>query len=110
MQICRWQYQNNGEVWGNNTYVYKENQRIDSFYGQDGSQWSESFEILDKNNNVIEQYSIIEGKIENNMVFTYKFDAQGNWIEQNASEKKKVKGKTVLSPLWKSSRTITYYS
>jgi hypothetical protein len=107
--IEKWTYQNNGEVWSHTEYVYKDNQREVSHYGRDGARWTQGFEILDKDRNVTEQYSMSDGKMEDNTVFTRQFDVQGNWIVEKAFEKKKVKGKTVLKPLWTTYRTITYY-
>ena len=107
--IEKWTYQNNGEVWSHTKYVYTKNQREVSSYGRDGSRWTQGFEVLDKDGNIIEQFSMSDGKIEDNTIYTYQFDAQGNWIVEKAFEKKKVKGKIVRTPLWTNYRTITYY-
>jgi antitoxin component YwqK of YwqJK toxin-antitoxin module len=108
--IEEWKYQNNGEVWGNKVYKYADNKIEELYYGQDGSQWSQTFSFLDKSGNVIERHLMsADGKVGDYQIFKYKFDTQGNIIVENAFERKVVKGKTVLQPLWTIYRTITYY-
>lgn len=105
-----WQYQNNGEVWTHRVYNYKGNQREELEYDQRGSEMSQTIEILDKDGNVIERDLMDENrKISSREINTYQFDSQGNWIVKKTFEPKKVKGKTVLKPLWTSYRTTTYY-
>jgi hypothetical protein len=108
--VERGMYQNNGELWVRNVYNYKGNQREELHYDRDGSETSQTIEILDKNGNVIERHLMdADGKIGSKEINTYTFDSQGNWIVKKTFEPKKVKGKTVMKLLWTSYRTITYY-
>lgn len=102
--------QNNGELWSRTVFNYKGNEREELNYDANGSEMSQTIEILDKNGDVIERNLMdIKGKISDKIISTYEYDAQGNWIVKKDVEKVLVKGKTVLKPLWTSYRTITYY-
>ncbi|HEY0426727.1 MAG TPA: hypothetical protein VGC76_02870 [Pyrinomonadaceae bacterium] len=108
--IEEWHYQNNGEVWHHLVYKYKGNQIEELDYDQNGSEMGQTFKFLDKDGNIIEQHLMdADGKVSDDEIFKYKFDTQGNSIVENAFEKKKVKGKIVLKPLWTIYRTIAYY-
>lgn len=103
-------YSNRSQLLFRHVYNYKGNQREKLDYGRDGSLWSQSVEILDKNGNVIEQYSLDEhDKPVDRETYIYEFDSQGNWIVQKAFNKEIVRGKTVLKPWFTAYRIITYY-
>jgi hypothetical protein len=105
-----WIYLNNGELWSRDVNNYKGNQREELNYGQDGSEWSQTVKILDKDGNEIEENLMDEhGKVGDKTTYTYEYDAKGNWIVQKAFENQKVKGKWIPK-LWHITyRTITYY-
>lgn len=103
-------FSNNGQIFTRNVYKYKANQREELTYGQDGSQWSQTIAILDKNGNIIERHLMdANGKIGDKEINVHEFDAQGNWIVEKTFEETKIKGKPVRKLLWTSYRTITYY-
>jgi len=103
-------FSNDGQLLLRNVYNYKGNQREELNYGRDGSQWSQTVEILDKDGNVLERNLIdADGKVGDKIIHAHEFDGQGNWIIQKAVEKKVVKRNPVIKPLWVSYRTITYY-
>lgn len=102
---------NNGEMVSRKTYTFEgDDRKEERDYGFDGNEWSRTLEILDSNGNVVElrMYDDKE-KVSDIQVNTYVFDSQGNWIVQKTVEKKTVRGKTVMKPLWTSYRSITYY-
>ena len=103
-------FANNGKLSEKIVYKYQTNRREQINYHSDGSEMSRILEILDKDGNVIEKADYDEtGKVSSRYIYKYEPDAQGNWIVQRSFEEKKVKGKTVLQPLWVSYRTISYY-
>lgn len=108
--IEKWIYRNAGETSSHNEFKYDKNLREVTDYDGTGDLMSQTFEVLDANGNVIEQYSKDEkGKIENRTVRTYEFDKEGNWIVAKTFEQKKAGGKPVNKLLWTTYRTITYY-
>jgi hypothetical protein len=105
-----WRYQNNGEVWGHTVYNYKGNRREQLNYGQDGSEWSQTIEILDKDGNIIERNLIGSDEADaDKEINIHEFDKQGNWIVEKTFQVKTIAGKTVRKLLWTQYRTITYY-
>lgn len=102
---------NNGEIVSRKTYTFEgDDRRVERDYGFDGNEWSKTLEILDPKGNVVELRMYDDkDKVSDIQINTYEFDLQGNWIVQKTVEKKTVRGKTVLKPLWTSYRTITYY-
>ncbi|HLL99768.1 MAG TPA: hypothetical protein VK400_01830 [Pyrinomonadaceae bacterium] len=104
-------YQNNGRLSSRTVYNYKENQREEITFDGGGAETSRTLEILDKDGNVIEQnFMTAAGKFEDKTVYAYEFDSKGNWIVQEALKAKKIKGKTVMRPVWTAWRTIKYYA
>ena len=101
---------NNGELWSRTTWTYNGNQRDERDYGNDGQEWGHTLETLDNKGNVLER-RLYNGpnSISDIEVNQYEFDANGNWIVTKTYDSKKVRGKTVLKPLWTTYRTITYY-
>lgn len=103
-------YQSNGKLWLRYVYIYKEDQRENLTYSEDGKLNYKTVEILDENRNVIEErWFDDDGKVGDVTTYTYKFDKNGNWIEKRSFEKSQVNGKTVLKPSEIRYRTITYY-
>ncbi len=104
-------YENNGNLSSRIVHKYKENQREVLHYAADGSEMSQTIEILDKDGNKIERHLMDgDGKIGDKEINIFEFDAQGNWVVEKTFEEKKVKGKTVKTLLWISRRTITYFT
>ena len=104
-------FANNSELVSRTTYTFeRDDRREERNYGRDGSEWSRTLEILDPSGNVVERRMYDDkDKVSDIEVNTYEFDSQGNWIVQKTVEKRIVRGRPVLKPLWTSYRTITYY-
>ncbi|HQU84567.1 MAG TPA: hypothetical protein PKY59_15630 [Pyrinomonadaceae bacterium] len=104
-------YSNSGMLLFKKVNKYNGNKREVLSYNEKNELNTHYFEVLDKDGNVIEEYYLNNnGKPEDFTVYTYKFDSQGNWIYQKTDEKKVIRGKTILKPLYVSYRTITYYN
>jgi hypothetical protein len=104
-----WVYNADGSLSWHYVYNYKENQIEILAYTEEGLNWKR-IEIFDKNgNNTKETWLDKYGKIFLDFTYTYKLDAQGNWIEQRSfsKDKENKKSDSRLSAI--SYRTIEYY-
>ena len=103
-------YQNDGELWTRDVYVYKPNRTEKITYDQKGKLNSKTVDIYDAAGNTVEVQSFDDnGKLEGTAVYEYQVDAIGNWIVRKESEKTTARGKVVLKPSSTSYRQIIYY-
>lgn len=103
-------YDNSGEHTDRTTFTYSAGRREERSFWGDGEEYHHKTYLLDTAGNVTEESNYNdEGVVDSRSVYKYEFDPAGNWIVQRASEKKTVRGKTVLKPASITYRTITYY-
>lgn len=102
-------FDNRGSLDGRTTYTYAINRREKRSYW-DKEEHDHVADLTDEAGNTIETIEYDEkGKMLGRTVHKYELDTAGNWIVQRTFEKKTVRGKVVLKPLWITYRTITYY-
>ena len=102
------QFGNDGELDSTGNTTYGPNTRTTE-YNDDGGK-TRRVETIDLSGNVIEEkFFGSDGKLEYNYLYKYTLDAKGNWIIRRQSEKKILKGKSVIKPGPTHFRTIAYY-
>lgn len=104
-------FMNNSELQIRYVYKYSGNQREELVYSADGSLNQRYLAILDDKGTEVEQTSFEtrSGAIRDKYSYRYKFDAQGNWIEQTTSKQMTKDGKSQYVPSYIYYRTIVYY-
>lgn len=103
-------FDNSGEHTDRTTYTYTAGRREERNFWGHGEEYDHKAYLLDAAGNIIEKTTFDEkGAIDSRRVYKYEFDATGNWTVQRAFDKKTVRGKTTLRPVWIIYRTITYY-
>jgi hypothetical protein len=103
-------FSNRGEPLGLTTYSYNGDRRDERYFGKDGSEWSHSADVIDKNGDTLTSWSFDDkGKAVDVYIYQHTLDPQGNWTAKRAYEKKTVRGKPVQKLVWTTYRTITYY-
>jgi hypothetical protein len=104
-----WMYFSSGKLWLRYVYTFKAGQKETGTYDEGGLNMR-AVETLDKNGDVVEYNNYDDkGKLLDTLSYTYERDGRGNWIVQKSFTKKKVKGKSVLTPNSINYRTIAYY-
>jgi hypothetical protein len=110
-QIERRCYAPNGKLSSSTAYKYLPGKIEKIEYDSGGVEMSHSFDVLDSNDNVIEEYSLDDkNRPIDRHLHKYEFDTRGNWIVQRTYENRTVKGRPVTKLLWTTYRTIVYYS
>ena len=102
--------QSSGEVWLRYVYKYNGNRKEKLVYSEDGKLNQHYLYILDdKGNEIAETYFNPDGSVRLQEVFTYEFDANGNWTKRTTSRLVMKNGREQTEPYSVYFRTITYY-
>jgi len=104
-------YGNSGKLWLRYVYNYKDKQKEELVYSENGSLNQKYVSTLDEKGNEIEQivYETKDNSVDEKYSYSYEFDSQGNWIKKTTSKWVTKEGKSQYEPYSATYRTISYY-
>jgi hypothetical protein len=103
-------FHSTGKVWLRYVYKYNGNQKEKLVYSEDGKLNQHYLYTLDdKGNEIAETYFNSDGSLRFKELFTYEFDAKGNWTKRTTSRLVMKDGREQTEPYSVYFRTITYY-
>lgn len=104
-------FMNDGEPGMRYVYEYSGNEKEELAYTEDGTLNQKYVSVLDSKGNEIEWrvYDVKDGSIRYKYLYTYEFDATGNWLKRSSQKEVVRNGERRLEPGSINYRTITYY-